>query len=246
MLHLVRLSLDAPGLPGKIPVRTLLLRPIAFPSMKYTLLLLLTASSLCAADPVTLTLQDFTDIKGEAPPAGWVTEADGTIHRTAKSGDLISKKEYTSFEIEWEWKVAEGGNSGLKYWVENFGKSGAKPNWLGIEYQMIDDERHADAVRGNSHNTASIYDIKGRDAGAPTKPAGQWNTSKVVAKDGKIEHYLNGKLVDEADTKSEDWKERVAKSKFAKNEGFAPGKGHFLLQDHGDEVWFKNIRVKAE
>ncbi len=214
--------------------------------MKYALLLLLTTSALYAAEPVALSLQDFTDTKGNPPPAGWVTEPDGSIHRTAKSGDLISKKDYSDFVIEWEWKVAEGANSGLKYWVTNFGKSEAKPDWIGIEYQMIDDDRHEDAKRGDSHNTASIYDIKGRSEGAPVKPAGQWNTSKVVAKGGKVQHYLNGTLVAELDRNSDEWKERLAKSKFAKRVDFAPGKGRFLLQDHGDEVWFKNIRVTAD
>lgn len=220
--------------------------PIDEPSMKYALLSLLAAGTLYAADPVTLTLKDFTDAKGNPPPAGWVTESDGAIHRTAKSGDLISKEDYSNFEIEWEWKVAEGANSGLKYWVTNFGKSAEKPDWIGIEYQMIDDERHADAKRGDSHNTASIYDIKGRTDGSTVKPAGQWNTSKVVTKDGKIQHFLNGKLVDEADTKSDEWKSDLAKSKFAKRVNFAPGKGRFLLQDHGDEVWFKNIKVTVK
>jgi hypothetical protein len=214
--------------------------------MKYALFLLLTAGALCAGEPVTLTLKDFTNTKGEPPPPGWVTEADGTIHRAAKSGDLISKMECSDFTIEWEWKLADGANSGLKYWVNNFGKSADKPNWLGIEYQMIDDARHADAKRGDDHNTASFYDIQARSDGSTVKPAGEWNTSKIVSEGGKLQHYLNGKLVGEADTKGDAWKSGIAKSKFSKVQGFAPGKGHFLLQDHGDEVWFKNIRVTVK
>jgi hypothetical protein len=213
--------------------------------MKHFLAVLLIAASLHAAEPVSLTLADFTDSKGGPPPAGWVAGSDGTIHRAAKAGDLISKGEYASFELEWEWKVAPGANSGLKYWVNNFGKSADKPSWLGIEYQMIDDAKHADALRGDSHNTASIYDIKGAAKDKAAKPAGEWNTSKVVIKDGKIEHFLNGKPAVDADSSSADWKERIAKSKFSKVQGFAPGKGHLLLQDHGDEVWFRNIRVKT-
>ncbi len=207
--------------------------------MKHIIALILITGSIFAADPIALSLADFTDAKGSPPPAGWVAEADGVIHRAAKAGDLISKKDFESFEIEWEWKVAQGANSGLKFWVT----SGPKGGLVGVEYQMIDDERHPDAKKGDSHNTASIYDLKGAAPDKAVKPAGEWNKSKVIVKDGVIQHFLNGKLAVEADTKGDDWKQRIAKSKFAKMPGFAPGKGKLMLQDHGDEVWFKNIRI---
>lgn len=192
------------------------------------------------ADPVTLTIADFTDGKGNPAPAGWKTEEDGTIHRVEKAGNIISKKEYANFEVEWDWKLAEGGNSGIKYWVNEFPKGG----WLGVEYQMIDDAKHADATKGaGTHSTASFYDIKAPAADKAVKPAGEWNHSKVVSKDGKIQHWLNGKLAGEIDSKSEEWKAGIAKSKFKAVEGFAPGKGRFMLTDHGDEVWWKNIKV---
>ena len=214
--------------------------------MKTSRLILTAAFALCAsarsvADTATLTLADFTDAKGEKPGAGWVAEDGGIIHRVSKQGDLISVKEFTNFEIEWDWKVAVGANSGLKYWVNKFAKGG----WLGIEYQMIDDERHPDAHKGDNHSTASFYDLKAVAADKPAKPAGEWNTSKVIAKDGKLQHFLNGKLVGELDAKGAELQECIAKSKFKSAEGFAPGHGHFLLQDHGDEVWFRNIRVTA-
>ncbi len=212
--------------------------------MKYFALLALTSlclahSSVSAADAVVLTLNDFTDEKEAAVPAGWVTE-DGVIHRAAKAGSLISKKEFKNFELEWEWKVGEGGNSGIKYWVTKHEKGG----WLGIEYQLIDDDKHPDAKKGDNHNTASIYDIKGAAADKPVKKAGEWNQSKIIAKDGKIQHFLNGTLVAEADTTTPEWQEMKAKSKFKAVEGFAPGKGRFLLQDHGDEVWLRNLVLK--
>jgi len=220
-------------------------KPQIFIPMKISRILLTTAFSLCAsawaaADTAKLTLADFTDAKGEKPGPGWTAEEGGIIHRTAKQGDLISVKEFSDFEIEWDWKIASGGNSGLKYWVNKFAKGG----WLGIEYQMIDDAKHPDATKGDhNHSTASFYDIKSVHAEKAVKPAGEWNTSKVVAKDGKVQHFLNGVLVGELDAKGGELKECVAKSKFKSVDGFAPGHGHFLLQDHGDEVWFRNIRV---
>lgn len=209
--------------------------------MKLTLIFLLIAGSIFAADPVVLTIKDFTNARGEAPGAAWVTEADGSIHRTGGAGDLVSKLEYSSFEMEWEWKLLENGNSGLKYWVT----SGPKGGKFGLEYQMIDDLRNPDAIKKDSRNTASIYDIKGAALDKVLKPAGEWNHSQLIVKDGVIQHFLNGKLAVEADTKGDDWKQRIAKSKYGKLPVFAPGKGNILLQDHGDEVWFRNLRIKV-
>lgn len=204
-------------------------------------LLALSAAAALGAEPRALTLSDFTDAKGQPAPAGWVTESDGSIHLKGGGGNLISKDEFTSFEIEWEWKIASGGNNGLKYWVVPIGE---KKEWLGIEYQMIDDNKHPDGIRGGAHTTASIYDIKEVAEDKPFKPVPEWNASKVVVRNGKIEHWLNGKLVCAADTNSDDWKERIAKSKFKNKPGFAPGKGRIMLTDHKDETWYRNIRIR--
>jgi hypothetical protein len=207
-------------------------------------LLLLTALAftriLAAAETVPLTLADFTDTNGGAPSGGWSADADGTIHLVGKGGgNLISKSEYENFTLEWEWKVAPGGNNGVKYWVT---KVGGK-EWLGIEYQMIDDAKHPDGLKGGSHTTASIYDIKEPAKDKAAKPAGEWNQSKIVVQNGKIEHWLNGKLAVAADTKSPEWPPLIAGSKFKNKEGFAPGKGRLMLTEHGDETWYRNIRL---
>lgn len=187
------------------------------------------------------TLAGWTRTDGKPPGAGWAVEKDGVLHLAGKgAGYLVAEKEYGNFELEWEWKLAEGGNNGLKYWVT---KVGGK-EWLGIEYQMIDDLKHADGLKGGSRNTGSIYDIVESAKDKVLKPIGEWNSSRVVAKDGKIEHWLNGKLASSADTKSDDWKERIAKSKFKGREGFAPGRGKLMLTEHGDPTWFRNIRIR--
>jgi hypothetical protein len=212
--------------------------------MKLTLFALTLSGSLFAAEPVKLNLVDFTDLKGQPATGGWGTDADGVIHLNGGAGgNIISKNEYENFELQWEWKLASGGNNGIKYWVAPLGE---KKEWLGIEYQMIDDLKHPDGLKGGSHTTGSIYDIKEPAADKPLKPIGEWNTSKIIVKDGKIEHWLNGKKVSDADTKSEDWKERIAKSKFKSKVGFAPGKGRIMLTDHQDETWFRNIQITPQ
>jgi hypothetical protein len=209
--------------------------------MKLAIASLLFAGSLFAADPVALTLKDFTSASGGSPGAGW-SESDGVIALTGKgAGILLSKDEYSSFELEWDWKLAEGGNNGIKYWVT---KAGGK-EWLGIEYQMIDDFKNSDGLRGGSHNTGSIYDLKDSAKDKLLKPIGEWNASRVVVKNGVIEHYLNGKLCSTVDTKTDEWKQCVAQSKFKNKEGFAPGHGKLMLTEHGDPCWFRNIRIKA-
>jgi hypothetical protein len=185
-------------------------------------------------------LDQWEASKGGAPGAGWVIDAEGALHRKEKSGDLVSKQVFGNFELEWEWKISEGGNSGLKYWVNAISNQ-----QLGLEYQLIDDERHADALKGGKRQTAAIYDVKAAEAKA-TKPVGEWNQSRVVAKGGKLEHWLNGKQVVAVDTKTDAWREMLKASKFLKymDQGFAPGSGRLLLQDHGDPVWFRNIVLK--
>lgn len=188
----------------------------------------------------TLTLADFTDAGGKAPSGGWSTDTDGTIHLKGRGGNLITREEFRDFTLDWDWKVAPGGNNGVKYWVTDVSGAG---EWLGIEYQMIDDERHEDGRRGGSHTTASFYDIQEPEPGKPLHPAGEWNHSRVVVQDGRLEHWLNGKRVGVADTNSDDWKRRVAASKFRNKAGFAPGHGRIMLTDHQDETWFRNLRL---
>jgi hypothetical protein len=171
---------------------------------------------------------------------GWTVEDGGVLHFGGKGPFLLSDKEYASFELEWDWKLEAKGNNGIKYWVT---KVGGK-EWLGIEYQMIDDNGHPDGLRGGSHNTGSIYDIVDSSKEKKLMPIGEWNHSRVVVKNGKIEHWLNGTLSSSADTTTAEWKEHLALSKFKNKEGFAPGHGKLMLTAHNDPAWFKNLKIR--
>lgn len=209
----------------------------------FALSLLALAGFATAGEPVSLfdgkTFAGWTGPDGAAPGPGW-TIAEGELRLDGKGGNLFSEKEYGDFDLEWEWKLEEGGNNGVKYWVT---KVGGK-EWLGIEYQMLDDQKHPDSKNGAKRLTASFYDIQAPTAKTKVKPSGEWNHSRIVVKDGKLQHWLNGELVGEADTNSPEWKANVAASKFKDKAGFAPGKGRIMITDHSDKTWYRNIRIK--
>jgi hypothetical protein len=204
----------------------------------------MSSHSLHAAEPNWQSLFDgktmsgWTALDGKAPGKGWQIE-EGIIHLKGQGGNLISTEEFSEFELEWEWKIAPGANNGLKYWVTKMGN-----DWLGIEYQMIDDGVSPDGKIGSSHATASFYDIKAAPTEKPLKQAGEWNISRVISRNGVVEHHLNGKLVVSADTKSPEWKTQVTASKFKNKPEFAPGKGRIMLTDHQSEAWYRNIRIR--
>jgi len=172
------------------------------------------------------------------PGEGWVLE-DGVLHRSAKAGDLVSRREFVDFELEFEWKVTEGANSGVKYRLRKTPRG-----WLGPEYQVIDDAGHKDAKAAN-RRAAALYDLVSADEGKPLKPAGEWNRARVVVAGARIEHWLNGERVLAVEVGDAAWAEALAASKFARVGEFAtPGPGRLMIQDHGDEVWFRGLRVR--
>ena len=186
------------------------------------------------------TLKGWESAKGGKPGEGWKVE-DGCIHRVSGSGDLVSDKEYKDFTLEFEWKISSGGNSGVKYRLQK-----SPGGWLGPEYQVLDDAKHPNGKVADT-SAGSLYEVVAASKDKPVKPAGEWNTSKVIAKGTVLEHWLNGKLVMKIDTSGKEWEAMKKDSKFAKAEGFAgPEKGRILLQDHGDEVWFRSIRIEKQ
>jgi len=174
---------------------------------------------------------------GKFPAKGWVVEG-GNLKTPPKGGggDIITKGTYEQFDFRFEWKLAKGANSGVKYFIMR------KRGSLGHEYQVIDD---AGYPNGGMHSTASFYDVFAPAKVKPLKPVGEFNTSRIVVKGQTVTHFLNGKKVLSYELGSDEVKAAVAKSKFRSLDVFGVRlAGHILLQDHGGEVWFRNIRIR--
>ncbi len=215
--------------PFRIPLGAALVASIAAPAA-------------IAAEPLSLfngeDLSGWTNAGGGEPSSGWVAE-DGCLVRKGGGGDLFSAAEYGDFDFRFEWKVAEGANSGVKYRMTRYGG-----RLLGPEYQVLDDEKHPDGKNGADRQAAALYDILPANEEKKLRPVGEWNEGRIVARGTKFEHWLNGACVVSVDTASDGWADLVGASKFAKVDGFATApRGRIMLQDHGDQVWFRHLTI---
>jgi hypothetical protein len=157
-------------------------------------------------------------------------------------GDLVTDKEYTNFHLKLEWKVAPKANSGVIFYVHEDQKY--KQTYLtGPEMQVLDNDGHPDG-KITKHRSGDLYDMV-KSVSEPVKPVGEWNKSEIISENGKLTLVLNGVKTVTTTMWDDNWKALIAGSKFAKWEGFGTYKtGKIALQDHGDEVWYRNISIK--
>lgn len=174
---------------------------------------------------------------------------DGALYLDAKNrqagqgGDLTTNDSFDNFHLRMEWKISKNGNSGIIFYVnEDLSKYKSSYN-TGPEMQVLDNDGHADG-KINKHRAGDLYDLIASSS-EPVKPVGQWNKVEIIANNGKLDFFMNGKNIVSTTMWDDDWKTMVAGSKFKTMPGFSIYKaGKIAIQDHGDEVWYRNIEIK--
>ena len=186
------------------------------------------------------------------PESGWEV-VDGALHCLEsnkefdddRNANIITTQKFKWFELSLEWKISEAGNSGIFYLVQEV--PDLEIYWSAPEMQVLDNEKHSDAEAGQdgNHQAGSLYDMI---PAVPqnAKPAGEWNEVRIIVYKGKVEHWQNGEKVVEYELWTDAWYAMVDSSKFASYPTFRDPakKGHIGLQDHTDEVWYRNIKIK--
>ncbi|MFA5218341.1 MAG: DUF1080 domain-containing protein [Bacteroidales bacterium] len=187
------------------------------------------------------------------PQKGWeiinrtltVNESGGA--ESSHGGDIITVKKYADFELSLDFRLTKGANSGIKYLVIE-GLNQGSGSAIGLEYQLLDDDNHPDANQGVGGNRklASVYDLIPAPANKPVNPPSQWNNARLVVSGNHVEHWLNGVKMVEYDRNNQLFNALVQKSKYSVYPGFGNAtEGHILLQDHGNRVSFRNIKIKT-
>lgn len=222
--------------------------------------LLLTVMSSCSAQKKGSSNKGFTRLFDGKTTSGWHTYGktsagaawkveDGALRfdpearKNGGGGDLVTDKEYSNFHLKIDWKVAPGANSGIIYYVKENTEKYKQTYSTGLEMQVLDNEGHKDG-KITKHRAGDLYDLV-KSTSEPVKPVGQWNTAEIISKNGKVEQYLNGVKVVSVTLWDDNWAKLIEGSKFKGWPEWGTYKsGKIALQDHGDEVWYRNIMIK--
>ncbi len=185
-------------------------------------------------------LDSWRGFKKDEVPSGWVAEDGAITLMAAGAGDLITRETYDSFELELEWKISPRGNSGIMFHVSEE----HDPTYMtGPEMQVLDNAVF-DGNYDGKHAAGSNYDLQA-PAQDDTRPVGEFNKVRMLVERGHVEHWLNGVKQCEYELWSDEWKAMVAASKFAAMPAYGlQREGHIALQDHGNPVWYRNIRIR--
>jgi 3-keto-disaccharide hydrolase len=160
---------------------------------------------------------------------------------TINGGDLLTNNEYSNFDLKLEWKISRGGNSGIKFYVQE--DTTKYDEAIGLEMQVVDNKNHEDGKRAK-HRAGSLYDLIAPTA-AVAKNFGEWNDAEIKCYNGELGFYLNGTKIMTTTLWDDNWRKMIAHSKYKRMKDWGTFKtGHIALQDHGFDVWYKNIIIK--
>lgn len=190
--------------------------------------------------------EKWKGFQSDSVPGKWVIDQNA-IHfdpdEEGSGGNIVTRDTYGNFELSFEWKISECGNSGVIYLASEDAQY--KQPWnTGPEYQILDNSCHPDADVGAHRQSAANYDVHAPSEDL-TKPVGEWNQARIVVDSSHVEHWLNGTAVVEYELGSEEWKQAIGESKWTEYPDYGTVReGHIALQDHGDPVWFRKIKIR--